>query len=122
MNKGFKSMRNEAVDRVYPDEKVSAGKEELKNITKAMVVASILLIAFILIATNNFIPTLFSAIAYAFSLGFTMIPGPMVEETAIDLMNSPLISAGFFRCTSSMRSRAFSAIFSLSMDTLPMGR
>ena len=57
-------MRNKTVDSVYQEETVSAGKEELKGITKAMVVASILIIAFILSTTKNFVPTLFSAIAY----------------------------------------------------------
>ena len=59
-------MRNKAVDSVYQKETASAGREELKGITKAMVVASVLIIAFILSTTKNFVPTLFSAIAYLF--------------------------------------------------------
>jgi len=57
-------MRSKAAGSVYQEETASAGKEELKDITKAMVVASILIIAFILISTTNFVPTLFSAITY----------------------------------------------------------
>jgi len=57
-------MRNKAVDSVDQEKVAIAGKEELKGITIAMVVASILIIAFILSTTRNFVPTLLSAIAY----------------------------------------------------------